>query len=153
MNKNMEKHRGHHRWQDPRTARLTKSLSSPFAVWWVVLVAVFFAIAPGLLHSHQFSDTHAGDTFEICSTQKLASATPDLDAIATDSATRQESASLLQHCPFCLHSEARLAPPPSLLTYDLLATAGPQAVTDWRAPFFKKLHALWLESRGPPTLG
>jgi hypothetical protein len=122
-------------------------------VWWVVLVAVFFSIAPGLLHSHRFSDTHAGDTFEICSGQNLSNATPDSDAIAKDSATKQESASLLQHCPFCLHSEVRLAPPPSPLPFPLLVAGGPQAVTDWHTPFFKKFHALWLESRGPPTLG
>ena len=142
-----------HRRRDPRNALLTDALSSPFAVWWVVLVAVFFAIAPGLLHSHQFSDTHAGVTFEICSAQKVTLASPDAAPAETDSATKQESASLLQHCPFCLHSEVRLAPPPSLLPFPLLAASGLQVPTDWRAPFFKKLHALWLESRGPPTLG
>ncbi len=150
---NMAQRYGNHRCRDPRNALPTDALSSPFAVWWVVLVAVFFAIAPGLLHSHRFSDTHAGATFEICSGQKLTNVAPDSDTIATDSATRPESASLLQHCPFCLHSEERLAPPPSPLTYALLAAIGPQAVTDWRTPFFKKPHALWLESRGPPTLG
>jgi hypothetical protein len=151
---NMAQRYSKHRCRDPRNALLTEALSSPFAVWWVVLVAVFFAIAPGLLHSHQFSDTHAGDNFEICSAQKLTIATPDSNAIATDSATRQESASLLRHCPFCLHAQERLAPPPpSLLTYALLTAAGPQAVTDWRAPFFKKIYAHWLEPRGPPTVG
>ena len=144
---------GNHRCRDRRTALLTEALTTPRAVWWVVLVAVFFAIAPGLIHSHQFSDTHAGDTFEICSAQKVVIATPVSGAIAKDSASKQESASLLQHCPFCLHAQERLAAPPSLLTYALLAAIGPQAVTDWHTPFFKKPHALWLESRGPPTLG
>jgi hypothetical protein len=153
MKKNVAQRHVNHRWRGPHIALLTEALTTPCAVWLAVLVAVFFAIAPTLLHSLPISDAHAGNYLDICSAQKLTTATPDSDASATDSVTRPESASLLQHCPFCLHAQERIAPPPSLLTYALLTAVGPQAVTDWRVPFFKKIFALWLEPRGPPAVG
>mgnify|MGYP000243998531 CR=1 FL=1 len=131
----------------------TTQLRRPRAVWWAVLVAVLFAIAPTLSRALNFANPHSGHNFEICSAQKLTTAAPDAVPSATGSPTGQESATTLQHCPFCLHSADRLAPPPSLWPYPLVVAGGPQEMPAWQAVFFRKIHTLWLEPRGPPTRG
>jgi hypothetical protein len=131
----------------------TAALRRPRALWFAVLVAVFFAIAPTLSHSLAFAGKHSDNNFEICSAQKVVAATPVDDSSSTDSASEQDSGATQQHCPFCLHSPERLASVSNPLPCLLVATDSPQTVAAAPVYFFKKIFALWLEPRGPPTLG
>jgi hypothetical protein len=130
-------------------ALATEKLRRPLAVWWTVLVAVLFSIAPTLTHAIAFAH---GDNIgiEICTAQGSKAVAPDT-AHAVDSSTGQESTATLQHCPFCLQQADRIAPPPSPQTYILRAQGGSQKITDRHLFLFTDNTPLWAPPRGPPT--
>jgi hypothetical protein len=129
---------------------LSEQLRRPCAVWWTVLVAVFFALAPTLTHALAWGGVAGAQRMDICTTQgpqALASA----QAHAVDSSDGQESTTRQPHCPFCLHQADRCAPPPHLLPYLLKVTDGQQEMPDWQAFFYFDTPALWAPPRGPPS--
>jgi hypothetical protein len=123
-------------------------LRRPWAVWWALLLAVLFATAPTLSHALAFASSDS--SYAICTAQGPRAVAAD-SSDSGDSPSGQESAPTLQHCPFCLHPTGRIAPPPSLLPYLLKAAGGQQEVPVWQAFFFRRIHARWLEPRGPPS--
>ena len=130
-------------------ALATEKLRRPLAVWWTVLVAVLFAIAPTLTHALSFA---VGDNtrLEICTAQGARTLAPDTTP-AVDSSTGQEPTTSIGHCPFCLHQADRLAPPPSPLPSLLTAQGGQQEIADWQVFLYTDTPPLWAPPRGPPA--
>jgi hypothetical protein len=120
---------------------LAPRLRRPWAVWLAVLVAACSALAPTL--SHALAHANAPLGFVICtSSNKLP--------LAADSPAGPQSAKSFDHCPFCLHSADRVAPPPHPLPYLFLGSGGQQEATARQAFFF--IHTLDFAPppRGPP---
>ena len=127
----------------------TEKLRRPLAVWWTVLVAVLFAIAPTLTHALSF--LHGDNVpIEICTAQGSKTVAPDT-AHSVDASTGQDSAVSIQHCPFCLHQADRLAPPPSPLPYHLRTQGGQQEIANSLVFLYVDTTPLWAPPRGPPT--
>ena len=130
---------------------LTEKLRRPWAVWWTVLVAVLFALAPTLTHALAYAGVGGGaERIEICTAQGPQTVAPD-QAHAVDSPGGQDSTSTQHHCPFCLHQADRHAPPPHQLPYLLTVQGGQQEMPDWQAFFYFDKTSLWAPPRGPPT--
>jgi anti-sigma factor RsiW len=130
----------------------TEKLRRPSAVWWTLLVAVLFALAPTLTHAldHLGGAGAAGvQRIEICTSQGPQTVAPDT-AHAVDSPIGQDSTSTPPHCAFCLHQADRIAPPPQLLPYLLTLQGGQQEIADWQAFFYFDKTPLWAPPRGPP---
>ena len=127
----------------------TEQLRRPWAVWWSVLVAVLFALAPTLTHALAFVSVDGAERIEICTTQGPKTVAPDR-AHAVDSPTGQDSTPTQNHCPFCLHQADRYAPPPHLLPYLPTVQGGQQEMPDWQAFFYFDKTPLWAPPRGPP---
>lgn len=135
-----------------------------FPVWLAVFIAVFGALAPTLSHALVWSQGGTSAWTEVCTSTgtrwvllapmqnaapqtAVTSATP----ISTDSPDGQESAVSLDHCPFCLLSTDRVAPPPHAWVH-LFAVSGGFKVSTVRQVFlFIPLFALTPPSRGPPS--
>ena len=129
----------------------TEQLRRPLAVWWVVLVAVLFALTPTLTHAlaHVLPDAGVAGAqrIDICTTQGPQSLAPD--SAPTDGAPTHTSTQT--HCPFCLHQADRCAPPPPVLPYLLMDQGGPREMRDWQAFFYFDKTSLWAPPRGPPS--
>jgi hypothetical protein len=130
-------------------ALATEKLRRPLAVWWAVLVAVLFAVAPTLTHALAFAH---GDSLpiEICTAQGARTVAPDT-AHARDSASEQDSSVAMQHCPFCLHQADRIAPLLLALPHLLSPQGAQQVLTDWQLLGYADNTPLWSPPRGPPT--
>jgi hypothetical protein len=132
----------------------TELLRRPLAVWWAVLVAVLFALAPTLTHALAFAVVAGAQRMDICTTQGPQALALDT-AQAAESSDGQETApthaSTQPHCPFCLHQADRCAPPPPLLPYLLTDQGGQQEIADRQAFFYFGKTSLWAPPRGPPA--
>ena len=138
-----------------------------FAVWLAVWIAVFGALAPTVSHALVWSQGGSGAWTEICTTigtrwVKLGLAQNDAPhntgaeasaaQIQTDSPDGPESAVSLDHCPFCLLSTDRVAPPPHVLIH-LFAVSSEFKVPTVRQAFLLLPHfALTPPPRGPPAV-
>jgi hypothetical protein len=130
----------------------TEKLRRPSAVWWTLLVAVLFALAPTLTHALEHVGTVGGSDLqriEICTSQGTQTVAPDT-AHAVESPTGPDSTPTPPHCPFCLHQADRMAPPPHLLPYLLMVLDGAQALSAWQAFSYTDNTPLWAPPRGPP---
>jgi hypothetical protein len=112
-----------------------------------VLLAVWFAASPTLSHAQAFASGDSG--FEICTAQGAKRIASDGDT-SGDSSNGQESTAAVSHCPFCLHTTDRLAPPPHHFAYLLMATGGQQEMAVWQAFFYADNTRFWTTPRGPP---
>lgn len=137
------------------------------AVWLVVLIAVFGALAPTLSHALALARGGTSAWTEVCTSTgtrwvMLGSAAPDAapqiaDAhastppISTASPDGPEAAFFLDHCPFCLLSTDRGAPPPNALLHLFVVSGEPEAPTLRPAFFFATHFALTPPLRGPPA--
>ena len=129
---------------------LTDKLRRPWAVWWTVLVALLFVLAPTLTHAFAFAGVGGAARIEICTAQGPQTVAPDI-AHAVDSPNGQDSTPMQTHCPFCLHQADRYAPPPHLLPYLLTVQGGQQEIPAWQAFFYFDKSSLWAPPRGPPA--
>jgi hypothetical protein len=123
-------------------------LRRPWAVWLAVLIAVFSALAPTVSHALVLARGGAVPMVKICTSrgaQWVIANTP------VDSPDGQESLKSLDHCPFCLHTTDRVAPPPNLLPYPFSVLGGQQEEPIWQAFFFVNTTAFSPPSRGPPV--
>ena len=125
---------------------LNTTLHRRLAVWLLVLITVFGALAPTLSHALVWTQGGNAAWTEICTTSgmrwvKLGAAPNDAptDAlqstgsssiasavqiqIQTGSPDGPESVLSLDHCPFCLLLTDRVAPPPHALVH-LFAVSG-----------------------------
>jgi hypothetical protein len=130
-------------------ALATEKLRRPLAVWWTVLVAVLFTIAPTLSHAISFV---RGDSvpIEICTAQGAKTVAPDT-AHSEDASTGQDSAVSIQHCPFCLQQADRMAPPPSPQPYLLRTQGGQLEIANSLVLLYVDNTPLWAPPRGPPA--
>jgi hypothetical protein len=130
----------------------TEKLRRPSAVWWTLLVAVLFALAPTLTHALEHVGRGGGSDLqriEICTSQGLQTVAPDT-AHAVESPTGPDSTPTPPHCPFCLHQADRMAPPPHPLRSVLTVQGAAQAIAAWQAFFYCDNTPLWAPPRGPP---
>jgi hypothetical protein len=126
-------------------------LHRPWALWMALCVAVFMALTPTLSHALVWSQGDDGHYMEICTAAGPRLVSADSTPSSTDSPPGQESAMSLTHCPFCLHTADRVAPPPHPVTYLFLDMGGQQEAMVWQAFFFATHFALSPPSRGPPA--
>jgi hypothetical protein len=129
----------------------TDKLRRSRAVWWTVVVALWFTAIPLLTHAMALDAYLGKGGIEICTFQGPQTVAPD-DAHATDSPNGQESTSTHQHCPFCLHPADRFVPPPLPKPYLFLDQGGNQVPVAWQAFFYLDKTPLWAPSRGPPAV-
>lgn len=139
-------------------------LRRSLAVWLAVWIAVFGALAPTVSHALVWAQGGNEAWTEICtptSTRwvKLGLAPNDapqsLDTTAiqiqADSPSGPESALSLDHCPFCLLSTDRVAPPPHALVHLFAVSSEFKVPTVRQAFFFITPFALTPPPRGPPV--
>ena len=123
-------------------------LRRSFVVWLAVLIAAFSALAPTLSHALVWSQGSAAPAVQVCTSDGARwVASP----ISTDSHDGQESAPMLNHCPFCLLSTDRVAPTSHALLHLFAVIGDPEAPTIRQAFFFLTRFALTPPSRGPPV--
>lgn len=125
-------------------------LRRPLAVWLAVLISLLGALAPALSHTLVWSHGGAPAWTEVCTTtgtRRVATSTP----ISTDSPDGQESAHSLVHCPFCLLSTDRAAPPPNTLLRLFVVPGEYEVPTIRQAFLFPTPFALTPPPRGPPN--
>ena len=123
----------------------------PWAVWFALCIATVMALAPTLSHALAWSQGSGGRYMEICTTTGTRLVPVDSATVSADSPTGQESALSLSHCPFCLHTADRVAPPPHPVAYLFSDLGGEQEAMVWQAFFFATHFALSPPSRGPPA--
>jgi hypothetical protein len=137
-----------------------------FAVWLAVLITLFGALAPTVSHALVGSQGGNGAWTEICTStgqrwvtlglaQNDAPQSTGADApaaqIQTDSPQPPASVLSLDHCPFCLLSTDRAAPPPHALVHLFAVTGGFKVPTVRQAFLFFPHFALTPPPRGPPA--
>ena len=111
-----------------------------WAAWLAVLLVLFGSLAPAV--SHALAPRAGAPGTEICTGHGT-------QILPADSPAGPESA-LSPHCPFCLHSADRVAPPPQPMPYLLTVQGGQQEAMVWQAFFFASRTDLTPPSRGPP---
>jgi hypothetical protein len=124
-------------------------LRQPLTLWLALLIAVFGALAPAL--SLAMADARGDSTamMEICSSSGSHWVASDA---SPDSPGGPGSATLSQHCLFCLHQADRVLPPP-LAFFPGFGTVGESVVpTIGQAFLFITLPARVPPPRGPPGL-
>jgi hypothetical protein len=124
-------------------------LHRPWAVWLAVLIAVFGALAPTVSHALVLARGGASPMVEICTTTGTQWV---LASTAADSPDEQEPAMRFDHCPFCLHSVDRTAPPPHLSPIRFAARDTQCEIAGEHGFFIFGHFALTPPLRGPPFL-
>lgn len=137
------------------------------AVWLVVLITLFGALAPTLSHALALARGGTSAWTEVCTSTgtrwvmqgssapnaapQIAEAHASTTLVSTASPDGQEAAFFLDHCPFCLLSTDRAAPPPNALLHLFVVLGEPEAPTLRQAFFFVTYFALTPPPRGPPA--
>ena len=137
------------------------------AVWLVVLIALFGALAPTLSHALVWSQGGTSAWTEVCTSTgtrwvmmgssapnaapQISDARASTPPISTASPDGPEAALSLDHCPFCLLSTDRGAPPPNALLHLFVVPGEIEAPTIRQAFFFVTHFALTPPLRGPPA--
>jgi hypothetical protein len=121
-----------------------------WAAWLALLIAVVMVAAPALSRALAVVQTGAYPGIEICTAQGsrwvVDSSVASTDAPSSDTGSAFSGG----HCPFCLHTAERCAPPPSPFVYRYLAPSGPPVALVWPiAPDFSQPYCC-ASPRGPP---
>jgi hypothetical protein len=119
-------------------------------VWFALCIATVMALAPTLAHALAWSQGSGGRYMEICTAIGTRLVPVDSATVSADSPAGQESVLSLSHCPFCLHTADRVAPPPHPVAYLFSDLGGEQEAMVWQAFFFATQVALTPPPRGPP---
>ena len=131
------------------TPRRRTLLHRPWAVWLAVLIAVFGALAPTVSHALVLARGASSPMVEVCTTtgtQWVLASSP------VDSPDGQQSLKSLDHCPFCLQTADRTAPPPHLSPIRFAARDTQREVAGELGFFIFEHFALTPPLRGPPLL-
>jgi Protein of unknown function (DUF2946) len=123
------------------SALLTQKLRRPSAVWWSVLVAVLFALAPTLTQALAVASLGGEIPIEICTAQGSKTLAPDGE---------QHSPATHTHCLFCLHLSDRYAPAPQQAPSLFLAQGRYERRAICQDFFYLDTTSLWSPPRGPP---
>ena len=127
------------------------TIHRPWAVWFALCVALLMALAPTLSHALAWSEGDGGHYMEICTATGSRLVPVDSNPSSADSQPGQESVPSLSHCPFCLHTTDRVAPPPHPVAYLFLDMGGEQGTMVWQAFFLLTHFAFVPPPRGPPA--
>jgi hypothetical protein len=130
--------------------RVWTLLHRAWAVWLALCIATVMALAPTLSHALDWSQGGGGRYMEICTATGTHLVPVDSATVSADSPAGQESVLSLSHCPFCLHTADRVAPPPHPVAYLFSDLGGEQEAMVWQAFFFATQVALTPPPRGPP---
>ena len=122
----------------------------PWVVWLAVLIAVFGAIAPTVSHALALAAGRTPQGVEICTSEGPRWVVADTTPSPDDPAPTQRSTVNIDHCPFCLQTTDRVAPPPHLLTYLFSVLGGQQKAAVLQAVCCPTTHTLTPPPRGPP---
>lgn len=132
----------------PRPQRsLFKRLRHHVMVWLALLIAWLGALAPTLSHALAWAGGSAPPLVEICTSNG-----PRWVALKVSTDAPDAPVSLVhpEHCPFCLHSTDRVAPPPHVPGADFGAPGDPVAPTPGSASVGGSPLAPVPPPRGPP---
>lgn len=135
---------------------LRRAPCRPWAAWLVLLVALFWALAPTVSHALVFAKLGSNALInggEICTTQgpRVLALQGDAADPLADPTPRQESARTLDHCPFCLHAADYAAPPVQHAPYRIRGLAADvlgavDAASTYPTPAYSRSSP-----RGPPA--
>jgi D-alanyl-lipoteichoic acid acyltransferase DltB (MBOAT superfamily) len=131
--------------------RGSHAIRTRWGVWFAVLIAVYGALAPTVSHAIALAQSGTAGAIQICTPQGMQFITTDSAGYSAVSSDGPESVLSLSHCPFCLHTTDRVAPPPHLLPYLFLDQGRQQEVPDWQAFSFVNFTAFAPPPRGPPA--
>lgn len=133
----------------------TALLRRPWAMAWVLLVAVLLALSPTLNHALAYAGLDGARAMDICTSQgpqSLAAPSAHADASAEPQRTPAPTSAPPPHCPLCLLQADRHAPPPAPLP-PLRTLQRAQRPPPQRPPLLYVATALlWAAPRGPPTV-
>lgn len=118
-------------------------LHRTWAVWLVVLIAVFAALAPTLSHGLALAHSGAGMETDLCVSAGVSHPSPEAPE-------GPQSTVPLAHCPFCLLASDRMAPPPLPWGMPLRVQDAPPMPGARAGIFFSTHFALAAAPRGPP---
>lgn len=118
-------------------------LHRTWAVWLVVFIAVFAALAPTLSHGVALARSSAGMETDLC-------VSAGVSHLAPDAPEGPQSAVSLAHCPMCLLASDRMAPPPLPWGMALRVPGAPPVPVARAGIFFSTHFALAAAPRGPP---
>jgi Protein of unknown function (DUF2946) len=124
-------------------ATLRSQVPRPWALYLALLLAILGAVAPTVSHALAHQRGQVG--IEICTTTGTK-------FVPADSSQEQESAAVLNHCPFCLLQTDRIAPPLHQQPYLFLVQGGTQAPAVLQAFLFVSNIFPAPPPRGPPAL-
>jgi len=114
-----------------------------WAVWLVLLIAVFAALAPTLSHGLALARSGVGMGTDLCASAGVSHPSPDAPA-------GPQSAVPLAHCPFCLQASDRMAPPPLPWGMPLRVQGAPPVPVARLGFFCSTPFDLAAAPRGPP---
>jgi hypothetical protein len=126
------------------------TIHRPLAAWFALCIALVMALAPTVSHALAWSQGSGGQLIEIFTATGSRMVPADTALSSADSPAGQESALSLSHCPLCLHTADRCAPPPNPLPYLFQVQGGQQEAVVWQAFFFVTQFAVTPPPRGPP---
>ncbi|QTN28356.1 DUF2946 family protein [Rhodoferax sp. AJA081-3] len=124
----------------------------PWAVWLALCVALVGVLVPTFSHAVAWSQNGAPGYGAICTTAPDGVVASDADGAEPGPYGGQGGAASMAHCPFCLHSSDRAAPPPSPLVCAVPVQDGPQTPTVSHTIYYSAPRALVPPPRGPPLL-
>lgn len=123
-----------------RCALLRRTL----VVWMAVFIVLFAALAPMVSHGLVLARSGFSMDTDLCTSAGVGHGSPDAPAAP-------RSALSLVHCPFCLHSTDRAAPPSQCLPYFYRVQDGHREPMARQAFFYAGQHTLAPPPRGPPS--
>lgn len=124
----------------------------PWSVGFALRIAWVMALAPNVSYGVSWNLTGSGHIVKICTATGASLVPADSTLYAADSPAGQESALSLSHCPFCLHTADRVAPPTYPVAFLFLDPVGEREAMAWQAFFFYAHFGFAPPPRGPPLL-
>lgn len=112
-------------------------------VWLAVFIALFAALAPMVSHGLALAHSGVGMDTDLCISAGGGHGYPDAPEAPHSDLS-------LVHCPFCLHSTDRAAPPSHLLPYFYLVQDGHREPMARQAFLYAGRPTLAPPPRGPP---
>lgn len=114
-------------------------------VWIAVFIALFAALAPTLSHGLALAHLGASMDTNLCTSAGGSHG-------SSDAPEAPLSALSLAHCPFCLHSTDRAAPPSQGVPCLLFVQDGHREPLARQVFFYAGPHTLAPPPRGPPWI-
>ena len=147
-------------------ARSLTAMARPqhrLVLWLALLLALFGALAPTVSHALNWARGGNAGLMEVCTSNgprwmALGSVQADTtlpgaaNSLEADGSGDPASAVVFVHCPFCLLSAERAAPPPQAGFYLPMVIGTATAPEGWQASFISVSLALMPPPRGPPHL-